>query len=592
MATITGLTADRMLEIEAASVVDGDVVGNDLFLTKHDGTIINAGNVRGPVGPDGPMGHSVAVLTAQQILDVGAVGQIRAGRPLTPADFTAMDLSVPLGLWPLGSTADISGAGRNLTNKGAIPFGVGIMGAPASAAVFAGSTAQALYIADTGSADPFRIKGGTFGLWFKTAKRGTGQVLIGKWDDTIAGRRGWNIAVDSSVNSARFSTSNDGGIATAFGVSGWTDICDDRWHFVVAVFDVGVMKIYIDGVMENFATGSPLNLPLFGTPAPFNIGSNNADAAVAAQLPSYGRHANAFVTDEVLSDDQIRNLMCASIPHALGEVPAQVTLKVRRKKRGAPLATTDFPSQPVRLYNFQNGSLADQGSANIPISNLSPSLIIPTSGPDGKRNQAFHLAGAHIGLGANDSGLPSGLSPRSFGVWVKSEATNIPGLIGWGNGGSSGAGAMMGMTTGTVYVQSGGVVNSGIIVNDGQWHFCVSVEDNTAPDGLKIKLYVDGELVAAGTTMGSIVLGGANRFRMGAYPDSTVPLVGQLARGFVFPGVLTIEQVRKLYNVGGQELPPSPKDAADHIETIEAARMLVMFDGLESHNSIDLAVLA
>lgn len=51
---IDGLTAERMLEIEAASIVDGSVVGNDLILTKHDGTTIDAGNVRGAVGPAGP----------------------------------------------------------------------------------------------------------------------------------------------------------------------------------------------------------------------------------------------------------------------------------------------------------------------------------------------------------------------------------------------------------------------------------------------------------------------------------------------------------------------------------------------------------
>lgn len=52
MATVTSLTADRMLAIEAASVVDGAVVGDNLILEKHDGTTINAGNVRGPVGAD------------------------------------------------------------------------------------------------------------------------------------------------------------------------------------------------------------------------------------------------------------------------------------------------------------------------------------------------------------------------------------------------------------------------------------------------------------------------------------------------------------------------------------------------------------
>jgi len=47
MATITGLTAARMLLIEAASVISGAIVGDDLILTKHDSSTINAGNVRG-----------------------------------------------------------------------------------------------------------------------------------------------------------------------------------------------------------------------------------------------------------------------------------------------------------------------------------------------------------------------------------------------------------------------------------------------------------------------------------------------------------------------------------------------------------------
>lgn len=58
MATVTGLTAERMLAIEGASVVDGEVVDGDLVLKKHDGTTIDAGSVVGPVGPQGPAGLS------------------------------------------------------------------------------------------------------------------------------------------------------------------------------------------------------------------------------------------------------------------------------------------------------------------------------------------------------------------------------------------------------------------------------------------------------------------------------------------------------------------------------------------------------
>lgn len=58
MATVTGLTAARMLEIEDASVVDGAVNGSgNLILTTHGGGTIDAGNV---IGPEGPPGGSAA----------------------------------------------------------------------------------------------------------------------------------------------------------------------------------------------------------------------------------------------------------------------------------------------------------------------------------------------------------------------------------------------------------------------------------------------------------------------------------------------------------------------------------------------------
>jgi hypothetical protein len=53
MATVTGLTAERMLEIEAASVVDGAVVDDILILIRHDGSQIITDNVRGPQGDPG-----------------------------------------------------------------------------------------------------------------------------------------------------------------------------------------------------------------------------------------------------------------------------------------------------------------------------------------------------------------------------------------------------------------------------------------------------------------------------------------------------------------------------------------------------------
>ena len=59
MATVTGLTADRMLEIEGATVVSGQIVNGHLILTKYDGTTIDSGPLpAGPQGPQGPSGVS------------------------------------------------------------------------------------------------------------------------------------------------------------------------------------------------------------------------------------------------------------------------------------------------------------------------------------------------------------------------------------------------------------------------------------------------------------------------------------------------------------------------------------------------------
>jgi hypothetical protein len=63
MATVTGLTAERMLEIEDASVIDGEVLDGHLILEKHDGTTIDAGSVIGPQGPAGPSA-SLALMVA------------------------------------------------------------------------------------------------------------------------------------------------------------------------------------------------------------------------------------------------------------------------------------------------------------------------------------------------------------------------------------------------------------------------------------------------------------------------------------------------------------------------------------------------
>ena len=61
MATVTGLTAARMAEIEAAAIVAAEVVDDELFLTTHGQGVINAGNVRGESGQPGTTDHGLLI---------------------------------------------------------------------------------------------------------------------------------------------------------------------------------------------------------------------------------------------------------------------------------------------------------------------------------------------------------------------------------------------------------------------------------------------------------------------------------------------------------------------------------------------------
>ena len=395
MTTVTSLTADRMLAIEAASVVDGDVVGGNLILTKHDGSQINAGPVTGPTGPQGPQGALLPVISGVPVLDVGLVNQIRAGRQLTAADFTNMGLSAPLGLWNLSDLTDVSGNGRNLLNKGAVPFDVGINGQANTSAKFVGSTAQALYIPDTGANDPFRIKTGSIGCWFRTAKRGTAGYLMSK---SAAALRSWELLVASSGQVVINIFNAAQAFANPPGVS---DTSDDRWHFAVVTVDGGTVRLYVDAVMEAVVTipGDGLIAPGSG---PLNIGAWQADGSTVSSQPHFGRVDEAFITTDVLSEDQIRNLYCAKIPHTLAVTPSRVSLNVHRRRKGATLAVADFPTQPLRLYNFSGGSLGDEGSNGAALTNNGGAVSI--SGADGSSGNAFNFAGAQS-FSATDAGL-------------------------------------------------------------------------------------------------------------------------------------------------------------------------------------------
>lgn len=95
MATVSGLTKDRMLAIEAASVVNGEVdVSGDLILERRDGTKFNAGHVHGADGADAT---ALLEITDTDTTDVTLEG---AGTPADPWNLSVEVKELTYGLLP------------------------------------------------------------------------------------------------------------------------------------------------------------------------------------------------------------------------------------------------------------------------------------------------------------------------------------------------------------------------------------------------------------------------------------------------------------------------------------------------------------
>lgn len=131
MATITGLTAARMLAIEAASVVDGSIVGDNLILEKHDASTVDAGNVRGPQGVPADIGDLVFSARRTKALCLSADGA-EVSRTTYASLFAAIVPSLGTGtvtiaspgVWTLNAHGLENGEAVYLTTTGALPTGL------------------------------------------------------------------------------------------------------------------------------------------------------------------------------------------------------------------------------------------------------------------------------------------------------------------------------------------------------------------------------------------------------------------------------------------------------------------------------------
>jgi hypothetical protein len=124
MAKVTGFTSERMLEIENETVVDGEIQGDNLILLTREGTPIDAGNVRGPIGPTGPSGgvssvndqtgpvYSPRIFTNKAALD--------SQWGTAPAGAQAYTTTENCGWIRVGGAWEVNSPNRIFTNKAAL----------------------------------------------------------------------------------------------------------------------------------------------------------------------------------------------------------------------------------------------------------------------------------------------------------------------------------------------------------------------------------------------------------------------------------------------------------------------------------------
>lgn len=528
-----------------------------------------------------PIGSST-VLSNATVGEPGILNQIRAGRVLTAADFTTLlGLSAPVGVWNLTDLTDVSGSNRTLTNKGTVTFGKGITGIIPEAAIFSGSTAQALYRTDTGAGDSLRISYGSWGCWFRTAKTGVYQTLVSK--DDISTARCWFIRINS-VNTLEAAVYKTDGTTLNLVLAGGSTVTDDRWHFVSTTYDGQTLSIYLDGVLETSGLVVTSG-PIATLAAPFNIGATAATGAINATNPHFGRIDEAFVTTDVLTIDQIRMLYAQKIAHGSSFTPRSANITVNRFLKGNKLLSSNFPATPRRIYSHLSSYL-DTGLDNATLTQSTP--LGTTPGLSGKANEAVVFLATGY-LYSTDTGLPSGTTARSMGAWFKT-ISNAGTIVSYGTNNTAEFDLRIPPTGIIMLEEAGNAITSTRIFNDGQWHFAIGVLDNSALDGLKLKLFVDGKLQATGTTITGTTLSGATGFRIGVRNDGILFFNGQIAGVFVTDYALTADDIANLYTIGSLSLGVSPKNIGDHIERIDNTYVYLITDTLESQYQIDLTV--
>lgn len=485
-------------------------------------------------------------LNATQVKAPGGSANVAAGRVLSVSDFTTLGKSTPKALWNLGSTSDASGNSVTLTNGGAVSFVSGITGTSGEAAGFTGGTTSHLSAPNASTKQTY----GSYGCWFKTVSTSGGQYLMSMYKGTADFTFGLNIA-SSGYMVANLSTS--GSDSVYFYSQGSKKVDDDQWHFAVMTWNGSDLVIYVDGEVDSkgtYVNGSPTPGAMYqSASALFYIGGFEKDATTQR---AKGSIDEAFITSDVLTLEDVRFLYASRLAHACPD-PQNIRAQVVRRLRSSSFTSADFSTQPLVGYNFNSGSLTTDNFGSVGKTLTNNNTVTEAPDIDGKTTGAANFNGSNQYFSGTDTSLPSGTSARSLGAWVKLVAKGTSQtIIEYGTTSGSNTCAIGIDGEGKAYIATGASSVTGGQAGDNVWHFIVGVFDNSASDGNKVKLYIDGQLVAVDTNFTSTTLGGANKLTIGTQVGAaSLYALGQMGCAFITNYAISSDEIRSLYNKQG-----------------------------------------
>lgn len=267
MATVTALTADKTLEVLGETVTDGDVVGDNLILTKLNGDQLNAGNVRGPKGDQGAQGASAAPGDVNPTPNTTPIrtsaGQVQTDYPTHAYDATNKqytDNNIAAAVddilhYPVTFTGVVTFQGANVGQviiKTAAPADADLIGLQVNNRAFFGARNGKVVVSDFGANKPISLRVGTVG------DSTDEQVSIAAGGITAKGYAATTPqAVVTSIGSV-VSTTLSSNVATAYGVAFVAPLSGS-----VAISMSAYMRSATDGIYCvvgcNVKTGSVIN---------------------------------------------------------------------------------------------------------------------------------------------------------------------------------------------------------------------------------------------------------------------------------------------------------------------------------------------